>query len=284
MAYTTGMPDESALAKIARDLGLTVVRRFAGGVWGATLVTDTSGSELVLKTMPAEMWSKVFARGASLANRLRDSGYPAPEYVGTGAAHGATWSLQLVLPGEIPDVVSTAHMQQLLALAERHAGVVPGGGGAWLAHQMPYLRMSLRTITQTPATRELALELSAVLERTKGAPLLDDGVVHNDFHHRNFLAIGDDVTAVFDWEFADMGDWRYDLATLAWWSQLMPSAVAKLAVDRVQEACEPDVLALFAAVRSISQLDFDARNHPDFLPGLIERIESHVAPWWRTGG
>jgi len=276
------MPDESALWKIALDLGLTIVRPFAGGVWGATLVTDAGGRELVLKTMPTEMWPKVFARGASLANRLRDDGYPAPEYVGTGAAHGATWSLQRVLPGEIPDVVSESHMRQLLALAGRHANAVPGGQGARLAHQTLYLNMSLRTITQERTTRDLALELSAVLERTKDVPLLDDGVVHNDFHHRNFLAIGNDVTGVFDWEFADIGDWPYDLTTLAWWSTRMRFAVAKLAVDRMYEVCEPDVLALFAAVRTISQLDFDARNNPDFLPGLIESIEAHVAPWWRA--
>lgn len=278
------MPEQPALAKIALDLGLTVVRPFAGGVWGATLVIDAGGSELVLKTMPTEMWRKVFARGASLANRLRESGYPAPEYVGTGAAHGATWSLQRVLPGEIPDVVSPAHMRQLLTLAERHAGVVPGSGGAWLAHQMPYLNMSLRTVTRTPATHELALELGAVLERTKGVRLLDDGIVHNDFHHRNFLAIGDDVTGIFDWELADIGDWRYDLVTLAWWSTRMAFDVAERAVERMFEACEPDVLALLAAVRTISQLDFDARNNPDFLPGLVERVVAYVAPWWRAVG
>jgi aminoglycoside phosphotransferase (APT) family kinase protein len=275
------MAGASARAQIASDLDLTIVRAFAGGVWGATLVTDRSGRQLVLKTMPTEMWSKVFARGASLANLLRDSGYPAPEYVGTGAGHGATWSLQTVLPGEIPEVVSEAHMGQLIALAARHAAAVPGGGGAWLAHQMPYLEMSLRTITEHAATHELALELSAVLDRTRGAQVLDDGVVHNDFHHRNFLAIGDDVTGVFDWEFADIGDWRYDLVTLAWWCTVVPSPFAQLAVDRMFEVCEPDVLALFVTVRTISQLDFDVRNDPQFLPGLIERIEGHVARWWR---
>jgi hypothetical protein len=91
-------------------------------VWGATLVTDQHGRELVLKTMQTELWVNVFTRGASLANRLRETGYPAPQYVRTGASHGATWSLQHVLPGDVPDAVSPAHMQQLLDLARRHAG------------------------------------------------------------------------------------------------------------------------------------------------------------------
>jgi aminoglycoside phosphotransferase (APT) family kinase protein len=272
------MPDDSAASHIAEGLGLSIVRPFAGGVWGAMLVTDAGGRdrELVLKTMQTEMWASAFARGASLANRLREVGYPAPEYLGTGAAHGATWSLQSVLPGEIPDAVSPAHMRQL------HAGVAQGERGAWLAHQAPYLRMSLKTITATPVTQELALELGDVLERAGDTPLLQDGVVHNDFHHRNFLAVGEDVTGVFDWEFADVGDWRYDLVTLAWWSTVTSFPVAALAVERMRDVCEPDALALFTAVRTISQLDFDARTNPQFLPGLIERIESDVSPWWRA--
>jgi aminoglycoside phosphotransferase (APT) family kinase protein len=273
--------DATALSNIAVDLNLTIVRPFSGGVWGATLVVDENGRELVLKTMPTEAWSNAFARGASLANRLHDSGYPAPSYVGTGAAHGATWSLQAVLPGAIPDVMSPSHMRQLIELSQRHAGSVPGGAGAWLAHQAPYLDMSLRTITEAAATRDLARDLGAVLERTRGARLLDDGVVHNDFHHRNFLAIGERVTGVFDWEFADIGDWRHDLITLAWWSTAMGFPVATLAVERMLEVCEPDVLGLLVAVRTISQLDFAARNNPEFLPGLIERVNACVSPWWR---
>jgi hypothetical protein len=276
------MTDESARSRIAAELGLSIVRPCAGGVWGATLVTDGGGRELVLKTMQSEMWRSVFARGASLANLLREHGYPAPQYVGTGAAHGATWSLQTVLPGEIPDDVSPAHMQQLLALAFRHAGVAEARPGAWLAHQTPYLQMSLETITDNPLTRELALELSGVFEQASSAPLLGDGVVHNDFHHRNFLAAGDDLTGVFDWEFADVGDWRYDLVTLAWWTRVMGFDVSELAVTRVHEVCEPDVLALLAAIRTISQLDFDARNNPQSLPGFVERIEERVASWWRS--
>jgi hypothetical protein len=279
------MSDDSPLSRIAADLRLTIIRPLVGGVWGATLVSDANGQELVLKTMPTEMWPKVFERGASLANRLRSQGYPAPEYIGTGAAHGATWSLQHLLPGAIPDRMNEPQMRQLLALAERQSGAVPEGGSAWLRHQMPYAELALQTITDLASTRELALELRAVIARTKDVVLLEDGVVHNDFHHRNFLAQGDDVTGVFDWEFADVGDWRYDLVTLAWWCVrmrfTMPAAVVEMAVERMRSACPPDVMALFAAVRTVSQLDFDARTNPEFVPGLIADIESHLGAWWR---
>ena len=81
---------------------------------------------------------------------------------------------------------------------------------------------------------------------------------------------------------ADIGDWRYDLLTLAWWTTYMRFGVAPLAVDRLHEVTPPDALALITAVRTITQLDFDARNNPQFLPGLSAGIEAHIAPWWRA--
>ena len=175
-------------------------------------------------------------------------------------------------------------MRQLIALAERHAGAMAdrsGRHGTWFSHQAPHLEMSLRTITDTPITHALALELADVLDRTKEVPLLDDGVVHNDFHHRNFLAIGDDVTGYFDWEFADIGDWRYDLVTLAWWTTVMQMDAARLAVDRMQRCASRTSWRSSRPSARSAQLDFDVRNNPAFLPGLIERIRADIAPWWR---
>jgi hypothetical protein len=279
------MRADSLLPSIAEQLRLTIIRPLAGGEFGATLVADDAGRELVLKALPTEHWSDVFARGASLANRLRARGYPAPEYVGTGTANGATWSLQERLPGEIPDVVSAAHMHQLLDLCESHAGA-GDVHGSWLHGLLPYIEESLRTIENTPLTRSLAVELGAVLHRPTPVSLFEDGIVHGDFHHRNFLAEGSQVTAVFDWEFASVGDWRYDLVTLAFWASLLPGQIppdaARIAVQRMLETCPADVLAFLTALRAITQLDFDARVHPELLPGAISGIEANIAAWWRA--
>ena len=92
---------------IAAQAGVEIVGPLAGGVFGATLVRDAEGRELVLKAMASERWERIWARGASMANHLRASGYPAPEYVATGVAEGATWSLQERLRGDVPDVIVT---------------------------------------------------------------------------------------------------------------------------------------------------------------------------------
>jgi aminoglycoside phosphotransferase (APT) family kinase protein len=141
------------------------------------------------------------------------------------------------------------------------------------------------TIEAQEATSSLAVEIRAVIERSQGLALLDDSVVHGDFHHRNYLAIGDRVTGVFDWELARIGDWRSDLVTLAFWSVVVPAQVAPAAADvilrRLLSECPPDVIAYFAAHRAARQLDFDAREHPERLVLARDAIEAHVAPWWR---
>ena len=84
---------------------------------------------------------------------------------------------------------------------------------------------------------------------------------------------------------AAVGDWRYDLVTLAFWSAIVPEQiapeVAQIVVDRMRDRCPPDVLAFFAALRTLLQLDFDTRVHPDHLGLIIPRIEHGIAPWWR---
>ena len=275
---------DATLAAIAKEVGVTVVGPLAGGEFGATLVTDADGRELVLKWMASTRWERSFARGAALANHLRASEYPAPRYIATGVTAGATWSLQERRPGAVPDVVSETHMRQLMSLAERHAGAAPDRG-AWLEGLLPWIEDSLGRILDDARTRALALELGDVLARRNGVAVRDDGIVHGDFHHRNFLAEGEQVIAIFDWEFATTGDWRYDLVTMAFWSVLLPAqippAAAALAVNAMHHHCPRDVLALFAAMRATDQLDFNLRTYPQRLAEFAAAIEREIAPWWR---
>jgi hypothetical protein len=193
---------DSLIASVAHELGLRIVQRLGGGELGAALVHDASGRELVLKALPGDQWQPRFALGAELAGRLRSRGYPASEYIDTGVAAGASWSLQQRLPGLVPEVLSPARAHRLCALAAMHEGAAGRRGPPppldterWLAR-----------VESQPDTAPLAEELRAVLARTDGIELLDDGIVHADFHHRNYLAIGDDITGVFDWDLAYVGD------------------------------------------------------------------------------
>ena len=66
----------TCLDDVAAILELAIVRWFADGTSGAALVTDASGGELVLKALPQPDPEPVWKVGASMARRLRDSGYP----------------------------------------------------------------------------------------------------------------------------------------------------------------------------------------------------------------
>ncbi|MDP9237495.1 MAG: phosphotransferase [Chloroflexota bacterium] len=277
---------DTLLVRIAGRLGVEVVAPLAGGEFGALHVRDDNDRNLVLKAMPSTALAERYARGAKMAERLRSLGYPAPYYAGTGVELGASWSLQERLPGAVPQLLTEAHALRLIELAKMHAGAA-GAGSPGREDKWPSsTRARLAQLEARDETRTLGAELRAVFRDLAHVELLHDGIVHGDFHHRNFLADGDRITGVFDWDFANTGDWRFDLVTLAFWSAmpagLIPPAVSNIIISRTRELCPPDVLALLAARRALLQLEFDERVHPERLAGLISGIEANVAPWWRA--
>ena len=68
-------------------------------------------------------------------------------------------------------------------------------------------------------------------------------VVHGDFHHGNALFEDDDTVAVFYWDIAGPGDWRFDLVMLAFGCLVRPRscepAAAALIIDAVRSECPP---------------------------------------------
>jgi aminoglycoside phosphotransferase (APT) family kinase protein len=142
----------------------------------------------------------------------------------------------------------------------------------------------MATVVRDERAAPLAREIVTVVDRSQHVELRQSDVVHSDFHHRNYLAIGDEVTGVFDWEFARPGDWRLDLVTLAFWAAvggLVPAPAAGIIVSTALAECQPDVLGFLAAFQALRQLDFDVRTHPERVAGLAAAIEANVAPWWR---
>ncbi len=281
------------LALVAADIGVEIVGRPGGGENGAAFVRDDGGRVLVLKAAPGVAAAAAWARGAALAEALRRIGYPAPHYhgTGTGTGTGATWSLQAVLPGHVPDVTSAGHVRQLCALAERHAGRAsrpdPGwpGGIVRLAAEAA-ARLAAGT-GSTAARRwgdEIGERLPALAREPAPAARRGD-VVHVDFHHRNYLADGDRVTGVFDWEAAQAGDWRFDLATLAFWACLagpeMSPDARGVALERAAAECPPSSLALYGICLAARTLDFYAGRRPAAVQPAADAIGDRVAAWWR---
>lgn len=284
------MIDSPDLQSLARELGVRIVGPLTGGEFGAMLAVDGAGREFVLKVMspPAvltlDRLATLFRRGAVLAGRARAIGYPAPEYLGTGKTDSFAWSLQERLPGTVPDAMTPAHARRLVELAAMHRDIA-GESYDWRRFAVDRMREHLQTVVQDQRAVPLAHELAAVMERSEGVEIRQHDVVHADFHHRNYLAIDDEVTGVFDWEFAMPGDWRTDLVNLAFWAALLPGQIlhdaASIIIDEAFTACPPDLLAFLVAYQSLRHLDFDVRVHPERVEFIAHGIETQIAPWWR---
>jgi aminoglycoside phosphotransferase len=270
------------LPAIAAELGLDVVGTLGGGEFGAALVRDDAGRERVLKAMPGTEWAPRFARGVDVCGFVRSPGYPVPRYFGTGVAAGASWSLQEHLPGSVPDVMTAAHATRLVELVRRHAGAAPADGDLPRRFAIEIGDAAAR-LAERRDTAELGAVLAAILATAASAPVRTRDVVHGDFHHRNYLAIDDRVTAVFDWELAWIGDWRVDLVNLACWASWVPTQVrfdaAGVIVDAALDACEPAILALFTAFHTMRALDFNVRAQPERVAGLVAIMNATTRSW-----
>ena len=223
----------------------------------------------------------------SIAGRLRASGYPAPEYLGTGVSGALVWSLQERLPGAVPEPLQLAHTARLLELTELH--VDAASDFEPIGSDEPQLGLSLagaESLHQNERTAAVAREAERVLRHGTPEAVRFADVCHGDFHHRNLLSSGDTVTGVFDWEGASCGDWRVDVATLAFWCTVAARQVrddaAAAARARVEEICEPPVLAYFTAALTTRLLSFYLRAHPDFIDIVVPAIALGIVPWWNS--
>jgi len=278
------------IARIADEIGVEIVRRASGGENGAAFVRDEQGRDLVLKAIPGLDAATAWTRGAAHADALRRTGYPAPHMrTGPAPVAGAVWSLQAVLPGAVPDRTTPAHVRQLLALAERHAGRAPRPDPGWPERHVHGAvaaagRVAAGSTVARPLGDEIEARLIALADHPSAASRQHD-VVHVDFHHRNYLAEGERVTGVFDWEGARAGDWRFDLATLAFWSCLAGDEMApdarSIAVEEAAATCPVPVLALYALCLAARTLDFYAVRRPPSVAPTADAVEARVAAWWR---
>lgn len=277
--------EETPTQKIAASLGLHIVAPAEGGEFGATFVSNQAGDRLVLKVVEGTDSAPEWERGARLAGILRDSGYPCPCYEGTGTDGEVTWSLQHVLPGSLPTVTSTEHLEQLVALAQSHADRAPVPDPSWTEKSIGRARTTAAWLERQERTSHWGIELDAALAGLAHTATRVADVDHNDFHHRNYLAEGDSVTGVFDWELAATGDWRFDLATLTFWGEVDRDRVSDDARATAQRAlaadCPDQLSALFGALTTTQVIAFFASFRPESLARVLGAIHANVASWWR---
>ena len=267
------------LEDVAAALELQMVRRFADGVFGAALVRDAQGQDLVLKAQPRPELEPTWATGAAMAARLRADGYPSPRYEAVGRTAHAAWSLQEHLPGTVADRLAAPIATQLVGLARRHA-VDSGQRRPWRDDAITAAKGWLAGLDLAPDDATL---LGAALDRGADAELLETTIVHGDFHHRNALVDGDEVVGVFDWDIAGPGDWRFDLVMLAFSSRLQPAACDPGALDLVTEAmrteCPADVIALMTACQILRIASMTATRAPARTPALVAKMTRTLATW-----
>ena len=273
------------LAGLARELGLVVEGDAPGGEFGAIFVRDRRDRPLVLKAVRGAHRAERWRRGATIAQRLKAVGYPAPGSAGTGVTGDVVWSLQERLPGIVPEPLREVHVAGLLELTELHADAAadldPTGADE------PQFERSLagaERLRQHERTAPIGVAVERVLRRGKPATLRSTDICHGDFHHRNLLADGDNVTGVFDWEGAGRGDWRFDVATLAFWCTVAAHQTdggsRAMARARAEEVCDPPLLAYFTAALAARLLSFSIQARPEHLDVVLPAIAQAVAPWW----
>lgn len=157
-------------------MGVHVLRRLAGGEWGAYLVSTAAGALAVLKPLPVH---EIFAErpvrlAVGYAERLRDGGYPIPRLLGVNVVSGRVCTLQEYVDADVPSVLTLPHARRMVGLHRRHRGQAtpdPGWGqrlAASLADPKGADQRKLREAGD-PAIGEILAETLAVGARTDPA-------------------------------------------------------------------------------------------------------------------
>ena len=271
----------SPVERAAARLDLTIVRPFDGGVFGAVLVQRADSEQLVLTASDDISLASEWATGAAMATRLRARGYPAPVYAGTGCDDDVAWSLQHVLAGEVPALLSEACALQLIGLAQAHA-VDAGTTRAWDVLARQAAMRWLLDIGSLPHAFDD--RLAAVLRDTADVTVLRTTIVHGDFHHRNCLVSGEQITGVFDWDIAGAGDWRFDLVCLAFGSAVGPKTcepgAAEAFVAAARAECDAATAAFLMACQTLRILSMTRTRRPAALERTSTRLEAALGGWF----
>ena len=239
------------------------------------------GEQLVLKASDDPTRAPEWATGAATAMRMRARGYPAPFYSGTGTDGDVSWSLQEALSGRVPDVLDERCALQLIRLAREH-DVDAGLSRPW--DQLAREAAERWLASLGPLPHGFDAQLATVLRDTADVALSRTTVVHGDFHHRNCLVTGEDVTGVFDWDIAGAGDWRFDLICLAFGCAVAPKSCQPAAAEAVEAAahaeCDDATAAFLMACQTLRILSMTRAARPAALDRASERLESALLGWW----
>ena len=249
----------------ATGVALRVEGPCPGGQIGAAYVSWPAGRRSVLTFRPGITLTAMRDGPLAVLDALRQAGYPAPApelAAPAGEAVALVWEL---LPGSPITHLTTALLDQALALndvqADRLASFpaiqpvrlyLTSDGPGYCLHQP----------LREHSSRARALERwIAATGASHPDHLSGDDAVHCDYQPANLLADDGRITGVVDWDGAGRGDRRFDLVTLRFGIHAItadPEAAQRL--DRVIDEMPAHVLAPAWAHMSLRMTDWAIRH------------------------
>ena len=205
-----------------------------------TVVTAEDSRDVVLRLRPrppALLEPYDLKRQFDILRALEDTPVRAPRalwFEGTGDVLGRPFFVMERVPGEVfelqapdgPEATDERIRRMCLSMAEQLAAIhlvhldgtgLAGldDGAGHLDRELDHWAAEMQRVQRGPLP---ALErLLAVLRDTRPAPYPTATLVHGDAKPGNFAFVGDDVSAVFDWEMTTIGDPLVDIG----WMELM---------------------------------------------------------------
>ncbi len=274
--------------ELALDLLNTSVRstytlqaQYSGGEdRGAFRVLSPSGTPAVLKTNLNPRWVKQVQRAQSAAERLRQLGYPAPNYIAVGATDAGTYSLQSELPGEPVETPSADQIKAVLALIELQKDhAIPeldGQDWSWYVKDMLFSGDSNHTHSLAQYSREtadLAFEIKGLIAGLQNEPLRTTDIVHGDFVLAQVLFSGPNVSGVVDWDQVGHGDRTTDLVAL-WMSAIDQPAANDLILAHMRSIATPAVIKLCAAHKMLLTIGWHINKAGGDVPGAVAQARA----------
>jgi hypothetical protein len=266
----TRVSPQSLIEAINQEHGLALrlAARYPGGEQGAYALVDPHGARLVLKWNTGQAPLERFRRAASTAERLRDLGYPTPQYLHCGNVYDTSYVIQRELPGHPMGQLTVAFVAPLLALNALQAGQAGAYPREWprmVVDSVLYgadgfcLLDTMRSYSA--ATNQLLDKLQAVVAaHASDVDATAEDIVHFDFTPANMLIDGAQITGVIDWEGACAGDRAFDLTTLLFYSYDQPEIRALLA-GRAVEQSGVAALRIYLAHLILRQVEWSIRHH-----------------------
>ena len=287
MGWIEDRADEAATA-----LRLELGRRLGGRYNGAWLASR-DGVDVVLKPLPpgdAHTFDCV-VDALSLVGTLRQRGYPIPRYEAVVTVGELTVTVQELVAGAVPAELDLSTAGQIVDLMRLQADA-GRSAGSWASELIARVRpndgpaQEVLQQSDNAVLRAVAAETRQVAEAT-WQTLRSSDAVHADMHGENvMLDLDGCVTAVVDWEGARIGDWRWDLAMLAWFHNSPEHPVTTEAAEFLREslaqATDRPTLAFLAAAAAQTRLATDVRwRGRETLRRDLDVTQRWVRPLWQ---